>query len=218
MNKPKLSFYQKHKVATAFLVCFLTAFTSLYLLKIIGVPIVNEAVLNSGFFRFIDERKWLLVIYFCVLNLIGAYCLCFAMNDKPYSKVWWHYLVIVVPTILVTLGRIYLMPISQMDIVYDIILYIILPIFFAFFINKNNHNIKNKVILLLFTLILYFYFIGTTWWSAILNGYIYCENAPPAISSTFLIFLEVYIGLGLLVAAMNYFIKYKNEELINYGS
>ena len=202
------------KVPIAILSCFLIAFILQGILKKSGV-FVFEKALDWEIFRIIDNHKWLQIIYYGLINCIAMYCLSFALTTKPYSRKFYHYLVLLIVSMSITACRILISTPIFMEHIYDYCMYILTPIFINLTTDKNNLFSKTKnynyiVFIISIQILLYLCYLGLCYWSSTLNSIIIIQQIYVYASSSFLIQFEVYTGLVLLMLSLNYAINKMN--------
>ena len=206
------------KVPIAILSCFLIAFILQGILKISGVFIFEKA-LNWDIFEIIDSCFWAQVIFYSFIVFIVVYCLSFTMTSRAYTDKWYHYLIIIIPVNIITYIRWVRIIDIRLDILFDIILYIIIP----FIINLTTQNkyrlFKRDLFGIILTLsiqiILYFCYLGLKFWSSLLTSILILNTITVPVSTHFLIQIEVYIGLIGAMLSMNMLIKYIKRRLKN---
>lgn len=198
------------KVPVAVLSCFLIAFILQGILKLCGV-LVFEKALGWGIFNIIDRYKWLQIIYYSLFVTIVIYCLSFCMTSKPYSKKWYHYIIIVLTAVSVTTLREFVKLSIRLDILVDILAYIITPFIINITTNSDERLCKNDLFGIVTTLTLnivfYLCHLGLQYWSAILNSIFPQHSMWLGSSSNLLIQLEVYIGLACIMLTTNELVK-----------
>lgn len=206
------------RVPMAILSCFLIAFILQGILKINGV-FVFEKALDWQIFNFIESSKWLRILYYGVLNTYAVYCFSFVFTTRWYSKKWYHYLIIVIPTtIVVIIKQTVIMPL-KLQFLTDIILYVIVPLTIYFTTNKQDRlfadlSVFNVVTIISLQLFMYFGYLGLTYWSGLLNSFIPILQHFPRASTMFLIYFEVYMAELLILLSCNFMIrKFKNKEV-----
>lgn len=205
------------KVPMAILSCFLIAFIIQGILKLCGVFIFEKAI-SWDIFRIIDNNIVLNVIYQILINIIAVYCLSFALTTKCYSRKWYHYIIILFSSVIITTIRTLILTPMYLEYLFDIILYIVIPIIINISSNKNYKlfeklGLTNIITLISIQILLYFSYLGLTYWSSLLSSFIITSQVTLYSSAYFLIFLEVYIGLFLIMLSLNIFIsKQKGEE------
>ena len=206
------------KVPIAILSCFLIAFILQGILKISGVFIFEKA-LSWEIFKIIDSCFWAQVIFYSFIVFIVVYCLSFTMTSRAYTDKWYHYLIIIIPVNIITYIRWVRIIDIRLDILFDIILYIIIP----FIINLTTQNkyrlFKRDLFGIILTLsiqiILYFCYLGLKFWSSLLTSILILNTITVPVSTHFLIQIEVYIGLIGAMLSMNMLIKYIKRRLKN---
>lgn len=221
------------KVPFAILCCFLIAFILQGILKLCGV-FVFEKALDWEIFEIIDNSMWLSIIYYSIIIFIAMYCLSFTLSVRPYSKCWYHYVILVVFAFGITTLK-YLTGnastttgTARIDILYDIILYIFVPLLIYFTTPKRyrlfeNMSLRNVVLIIAFQIMLYFIYLGLNYWSVILTSVIPSTQYIVYSASMLLIQLEVYIGLvAIMLSAnicLNIFVKeYNMLKPVNIAS
>lgn len=205
------------RVPMAILSCFLIAFILQGTLKMCGI-FVFEKALDWGIFNLIDNNKVLYIINYFIIVFIVVYCLSFVFTTKWYSKKWYHYIIMIIPTlIIVTIKSIILMP-MKLQFLSDILLYIIIPLIIYFTTNKKdrlftNLNLFNIITIISLQILLYYCYLGLCYWSTLLNSLIPVLQLYLSSSTMFLIFFEVYMALILLMLSFNFIIqKIKKKE------
>ena len=83
------------KVPIAILSCFLIAFIIQGSLKLGGILIFEKA-LDWEIFSIIDNSKILQSIIYPIFTCLNIYCLSFSLSNIPYSRKWFHYVIIIV--------------------------------------------------------------------------------------------------------------------------
>ena len=205
-----------NKVPVAILSCFLIAFILQGILKISGVFIFEKA-LNWEIFKIIDNHKWLQIIYYSLISMISVYSLSFALTSRPYSDKWYHYFIIILSCFMITTLKLTVQYNVTIQIIYDIILYILVPIIINFstqtkYLAFKTKNLNCIVFTITIQVLLYFCYLGVCYWSSMLNSIIIINQVFLVSSAMFLIFFETYIGMILLMLTLNYFIKLKGEK------
>lgn len=201
---------ENYKVPIAVLSCFLIAFILQGALKLGGV-FVFEKVLDWGIFKIIDNTLWLQILYYSLIMFVTTYCLSFAMTDKFYSKKWYHYVILVLCSFGVTSLRL-LVPMSyQIHLILDVFIYILVPFVVWLTTNSAEKLLKNDLLGILITItiqiLLYFAYLGLCYWSNVLTSLLPIDPVWLPASTNFLIRLEVYFGMVLLVITLNTLIK-----------
>lgn len=204
------------RVLVAILSCFLIAFILQGVLKISGVFIFEKA-LDWEIFHIIDNNKILNVFFQCILNIIAIYCVSFALTSKPYSNKWYHYIFILLPSIIITTIRTLILTPMYLEYIFDILLYIIIPIVINLTSNKEHilfkkRNFDSIIITISVQILLYFCYLGLCFWSNLLNSLIPVIQNCPLSSTMFLIYFEFYIALIALMLTFNITIKYINKR------
>ena len=187
------------RVPFVILSCFLIAFIVQGALKMCGVFIFEKA-LDWEIFNVIDSGVWLQIIYYSIVVLIIMYCLSFSLTLKPYSKKWYHYVLIICGAFGVTILKYFVSLPMQMQFVYDIILYILIPFIINLTTNQNERLFKklnfNSIILcIVIHISLYFCYLGLTYWSNLLFSLFPIYQTIIGSASMFLTRFEVYIAL-----------------------
>lgn len=207
---------KNNKVPIAILSCFLIAFILQGVLKISGI-LVFEKVLDWEIFIIIDSNFILQVIYYSVFLFISIYCLAFSLTSKPYSRKWYHYIIILATAIATTIVRLKVRTDYKVDILIDILIYLLVP----FIINITTESkdrlsftsVDNIIISLSMQIALYLCYIGLNFWSGLLTSIIAIDNLMLSASANFLVQLEVYLGLALFMLSINIIIhKIKERE------
>lgn len=205
------------KVPMAMLCCFSIAFIIQGILKLCGI-FVFEKCLNWQIFEIIDSNQILMIIFYSLCVLMGMYCLSFAFTKHAYSKQWYHYIILLVFAFGITTLKFFTGSATTIettvvvDILYDILLYMVVPLIIHFTTPRKNrifekYNITKVILIIMLQILLYFLYLGLNFWSDILNSIIPSTQHFFYASSTFLIQLEVYIGLVALMFSMNVFIQ-----------
>lgn len=208
---------KNNKVPVAILSCFLVAFILQGILKLCGVFIFEKA-LTWQIFDIIENSKFLKILYYSILNIYAVYCFSFVFTTKWYSKKWYHYILIIVPTLIVVITKQCILMPLKLQFLTDILLYIIVPLSVYFTTNKEDRlfkdlNLFNVVTIISLQLLIYFCYLGLTYWSTMLNSLITSLQNFPSASTMFLIYFEVYLAEMLLMLSCNFMIrKLKNKE------
>lgn len=200
-----------NKVPIAVLSCFVIAFILQGLLKIWGIFIFEKA-LDWEIFNVIDSSKLFNIIYQILINIIAVYCLSFAFTSRPYSKKWYHYLIILVGCSFIITCRMTLKTPFYWEFLYDIALYVVIPIIIDLTTEKqfrmfDKLNVTTIITTIAIHILLYFVYLGLCYWSTLLTSLVVIEQTKVSSSASFLIFFELYIGLILLMMSMNITIK-----------
>lgn len=208
---------KNHKVPVAILSCFLIAFVLQVLLKLCGV-FVFEKALTWDIFRIIDSSKVLSIIYYSFMNLIAVYCLSFALTARPYSKKWYHYILIFMGSFGITTCKYLINTPVQIEFLYDTIAYIIIPVIINATSGKEYRifkldNLTNVIITITIHILLYFSYLGLCYWSSLINSLFPITQVVLYASTTLLIYFEAYIGLIALMLSLNVFIKLIKKEV-----
>ena len=206
---------KNNKVPIAILSCFLIAFVLQGILKISGVFIFEKA-LDWEIFKIIDSNVFLNIVHSSIITIIIVYCLSFALTSKCYSRKWYHYLLIVVPTIVIITIRTLILTPMYVEYILDLILYIIIPIIVNITTDKEyilfkKRSLENIVITISVQILLYFCYLGLAYWSSLLNSLIPVIQECPISSVVFLIYFEVYMSLICLMLTFNTTIKIVNK-------
>lgn len=214
------------KVPFAILSCFTIAFILQGVLKLCGVFIFEKA-LNWEIFALIDNNKFLSIIYYSILVLIAMYCLSFTLNRKPYSRKWYHYVILIFFAFGSTTLKFYTNTAMTtessivIDMLYDVVLYIIVPLIIHFTSGKETrlfkqYTVTKVVLIIMVQILLYFLYLGLNYWSAFISSIIPSLQYVAYASSALLIQLEVYIGVFNLMLTMNMLIQnfVKEEDMI----
>lgn len=206
------------KVPVAILSCFLIAFILQGFLKLYGV-FVFEKALNWKIFKIIDSYFWIQFVFYSFIVFIVVYCLSFTMTSRAYTDKWYHYLIIIVPVNIITYIRWVTIINIRLDIIFDIILYIIIP-FIINLTTQNKYRLFKKdlfgiILTLSIQIILYFCYLGLKFWSSLLTSILILSTITIPASTHFLIQFEVYIGLVCAMLSMNMLIKYIKRRIEN---
>ena len=173
------------KVPMAILSCFLIAFILQGILKISGV-FVFEKALDWGIFKIIDNNLWLSIIHYSIIVFITIYCLSFSLTNKPYSKKWYHYVIVAVVSLANTIVKLKWQLPYQAHILFDIFMYIVVPLIIYFTTSKDKrlfgNSINDIIVSITIQVALYFCYIGLGYWSALLNSIL-----PDSSPSTFIV-------------------------------
>lgn len=211
MNETKIASEKNNdKVPIAILSCFLIAFILQGVLKLCGIFIFQKA-LNWEIFRIIDSSITLQIIYYSLLVCITVYCLSFALTTNAYSKKWYHYiLIVIVPFFIITI-RVTKQISYALDIVFDICLYIIVPLFINLTTDKKYKLLGTKLNDIILTIAIqitfYFCYLGLGYWSSLLTSIIPLDPIWLYSSLSFLTQFEMYIGIITFMLSMNIFAK-----------
>lgn len=208
---------KNNRVPMAILSCFLIAFILQGTLKMCGI-FVFEKALEWEIFNVIDNVLWLRIVYYGILNIYAVYCFSFVFTTKWYSKKWYHYLIITIPTMIVVVIKQYILMPLQLQFLTDITLYVAIPLIIYFTTDRKyrlftNLNLFNVVTVISLQLLIYFCYLGLSYWSNILNSLVPTIQTYLSASTVFLIYFEVYLGQLLLMLSCNFMItKLKNKE------
>lgn len=203
------------KVPIAILSFFMVAFLIQVVLKLSGVFIFEKA-LDWQIFGIIDNNLWLAIPYYSLFVLTTIYCLSFVLTGKPYSKKWYHYLIIVVASFGVTIFKLLVTFNARttllIDIVVDILIYICIPLLIYFTTPKTERlfgttNITNVIIVIAIQILLYFCYLGLNFWTGLLNSLIPVNQIFVQSSFALLLQLEVYMALVTLMLSINILIN-----------
>lgn len=206
---------KNQKVVSAILSCFIIAFILQGVLKITGI-FVFEKALDWQIFTIIDNSKCASLIYNSLLTTIIIYCLSFALSSKCYSNKWYHYVIILGSAFGIISIKTFTNVSDRMYIVYDLIAYILIPLIINLTTKKDykiyiNNKLANIVITITIQILLYFCYLGLTYWSGLLNSFLPTSYYLIPSSTSFLIRLEVFIGLISLMLSLNILIKNVNK-------
>lgn len=208
---------KNNRVPIAILSCFLIAFILQGSLKLGGI-FVFEKALDWQIFKMIDSNKIFYIINYFITVFIVVYCLSFTFTTKWYSKKWYHYVIMIVPTlVIVIIKALVLMPL-KLQFLADILLYVLVPLTIYFSTNRKDRlfeklNIFNIVTIISFQLLLYYCYLGLSYWSNLLNSLIPVMQTYLSSSTMFLIYFEVYIAQILIMLSFNFAIRtFKNKE------
>ena len=215
------------KVPVALLSCFSIAFIVQGILKMCGV-FVFEKFLGWQIFEIIDSSEVTMIIFYSICMFITMYCLSFTFTRHAYSKQWYHYLILFVFSFGVMTIKFLTNTATSIettiiiDILYDLLVYVGVPLLIHFTMPKKDrlfqkYNVTRVVFMVMLQIMLYFLYLGLNFWSDLLNSTIPATQHFFYASSTFLIQLEVYIGLFALMFSMNAFIQnfIKGEDEMN---
>lgn len=197
------------KVPSAILICFIIAFILQGALKLGGVFIFEKA-LDWQIFVVIDSSRVLQAIYYSIIVAIIVYCLSFSLTSKPYSKKWYHYVIIIVASAGFTTFRLNDLD-YRIEILCDICLYIVIPFVINMTTEKQDRMLEASLFNVLLTLSiqigLYFCYLGLTYWSSLLSSICIQNIIYLPASTNFLIQFEKYIGLIAFMLAVNNLVK-----------
>lgn len=202
------------KVPSAILSCFLIAFVIQGILKINGIFIFEKA-LDWDIFRIIDSHKILEIIYYTIINAFATYCMSFSFSKKIYSNKWWHYVLIIGASGLITSLKLLLKYNLEIQFVYDIISYVVVPTIVSLTLDKENRvfskiNLEAIITTIAVQIALYFCYLGLSYWSALLNSLIPVMQTTLYASLHFIVFFEMYIGLSMIMLSMSILINKLN--------
>lgn len=203
------------KVPIAILGCFLIAFIIQGVLKFCGI-LVFEKALDWEIFSIIDNSKILQCIIYPIFVCLTIYCLSFSLTTKPYSKKWFHYVLIIVSGFSCTIYRTLKIDYSfKIDIILDIIIYVLIPFIISITNDKNKKLFKNDIygiITLLAThIFMYCAYLGLCYWSSLLTSLLPINPVYLSSSTNFLVRLELYIGLITFMLSINSLVNYIKE-------
>ena len=205
------------RVPSAILSCFLIAFILQGVLKICGVFIFEKA-LAWEIFKVIDNNKFLYIVNYFLITFIVVYCLSFTFTTRWYSKKWYHYVIMIVPTLAVIIAKTFVLMPLRLQFICDIVLYVVVPLVVYLTTNRENRlfercSVFNVVTIVSLQILLYYCYLGLAYWSSILNSLIPTIQLFPQASTMFLIYFEVYMAQMLLMLSCNFLInKFKNKE------
>lgn len=208
--------HKNNKVPIAILSCFLIAFIMQGVLKLSGI-LVFEKALDWEIFSIIDNNKYLQLTLYSCFNILTVYCMSFALTSKPYSKRIYHYLIILISAVGITTFRMFGVYTQQANILMDVLLYVIIPFVINITTDKNDRlfhkiNVFAVVTMISVNVFIYFGYLGLGYWSAILNSLLPIQTSWLLSSANFLIKLEVYIGLTMLMLSLNMLILNIKEK------
>lgn len=208
---------KNNKVPIAILSCFLIAFILQGVLKLSGI-LVFEKALDWNIFSVIDKYKILQLILYSCFNILTVYCMAFALTSKPYSKKWYHYASIILFSVGVVAFRMFATYTQQVNILLDVLLYIVVPFAINITTDKTNRLFEKMDIFAIVTtlsinIFLYFGYLGVTYWSNILTSLIPIKTVWLTSSTNFLIRLEIYIGMITLMLSLNMLIQYFKRRI-----
>lgn len=209
------------KVPIAILSFFMVAFLIQVVLKLSGVFIFEKA-LDWQIFGIIDNNLWFSIPYYSLFVLLPIYCLSFTLTTKPYSNKWYHYVIIVVASVSVTVFKLLckfdVRTTLLIDILVDLVIYIGVPLLIYFTSSKSNRlfevlNITNIIVVIASQILIYFAYLGLNYWSLLLNSFIPTSQIFLYASSALLVQMEVYAGLVMLMLSINILIeRFKKED------
>ena len=210
---------KNEKVPVAVLSCFLIAFILQGLLKICGV-FVFEKALDWSVFKIIDNTLWLQIIYYSLIVLIIIYCLSFSLVKKPYSKKWYHYVIMVLGAFGITCIKFLLKTPIELEFVFDSVAYVLIPAIITLTTNKDDrvlgeNTVYHIVVTFALHILLYFGYLGLTYWSNLLCSIHPYIKVKISASNAFLTRLEVYVALFALMLSPKKFSK-KMEDNMNW--
>lgn len=194
------------KVPVAILSCFLIAFILQGVLKLCGV-FVFEKALDWEIFKLIDNNKCFSVIYYSIIMIITMHCLSYSLTTKIYSNKWYHYLIIISTAFIVTTIRSFAVLDYSIQIILDILVYVIVPLIIKFTMNQNDlifeKDFYNQIIMVVIQISLYFCYLGLTYWSSLLTSLVIINPMWVSSSCQFLVRFEIYIGLIAFTISTN---------------
>lgn len=207
---------KNNKVPIAILSCFLIAFILQGVLKISGI-LVFEKALNWEIFSVIDKSITLQSIIYPLFVCLTIYCLSFSLSTKPYSKKWFHYLLILIFGYSSTIYRTLITDYSyKIDIIIDIVIYVLLPFIISITNDNDKRLFKNDlygiVTSLAIHIFMYLAYLGLCYWSSLLTSLLIINPIYVSSSTNFLIRLELYTGLVTFMLSMNVLTNYIKEE------
>ena len=139
------------------------------------------------------------------------YCLSFSLTSRPYSKKWFHYVILTISSIGITILRLLVSLSYIVQIVIDLFIYIVVPIVINLTSSNEDRLLKKNVFNVVLTITiqcgLYFCYLGLTYWSCLLNSMLITTPLFVTASRQFLVRLEVYLGLFAFMLGMNLTIK-----------
>lgn len=196
-----------NKVPSAILSCFLIAFIVQGILKLSGIFIFEKA-LNWDIFRIIDNNKIFEIIYYSLINAFAIYCMSFSFSKKIYSNKWYHYVLIIGGSGLITSLKLLLNYSVEIQFVYDILSYVVIPTIISLTLDKEDRvfkkvNLEAIIITISIQIALYFCYLGLCYWSLMLNSLIISIQVTLYASVHFLVFFEMYIGLFMIMLSLN---------------
>lgn len=201
---------KNYKVPVAVLSSFLIAFILQGILKLCGV-FVFEKALDWELFKIIDNHLWLQIIYYSLIVFATMYCLSFSLTSRPYSKKWYHYIILAISSVGITVLRLLVSISYIVQIVIDLFIYIVVPIVINLTSDNEDRLLKKNVFNVVLTITiqcgLYFCYLGLTYWSCLLNSMLITTPLFTTASRQFLVRLEVYLGLVAFMLGMNLTIK-----------
>lgn len=205
------------KVPCAILSSFLIAFVLQGILKLSGVFIFEKA-LDWEIFKIIDNSRFAQIIYYSFIILITTYCLSFSLTKKPYSKKWYHYVILFASCLLVTSIRLCIQITYALNIFLDIFIYILIPLLINLTSSLEDRLLNNSLSGIILTvsiqISLYFCYLGLGYWSTLLTSILPLDTLWLTSSLNFLTQFEMYIGIVMFMFSMNYLIKKIKESEI----
>lgn len=207
---------KNNKVPIAILSCFLIAFILQGVLKLSGI-LVFEKALDWEIFSVIGKHKSLQLIFYSCFNILTVYCMSFALTSKPYSKKWYHYIIILLFAVGVTAFRMFGKYTQQVNILLDVLLYVVIPFAINITTDKSdrlftNVNVFAVVTTLTMNIFIYLFYLGLNYWSGLLNSILVLNPLWVSSSALFLVQIEVYIGVITFMLSVNMLIKYIKEN------
>lgn len=143
------------------------------ILKLCGI-FVFEKALDWDIFKLIDNNLWLQIIYYSLIVFATMYCLSFSLTSRPYSKKWYHYVILTISSIGITILRLLVSLSYIVQIVIDLFIYIVVPIVINLTSSNEDRLLKKNVFNVVLTITiqcgLYFCYLGLTYWSCLLNS------------------------------------------------
>ena len=208
-----------NKVPIAILSCFLIAFILQGALKLGGV-LVFEKALDWEIFEVIDGNKFLNICYYSLIVSTTMYCLSFALTTKCYSNKWYHYVLIAGIAITTVTARTLFTLSNKTHIILDLCIYIVVPFVINLTTNSERKLFKNDSFGIITTLsiniLIYLCYLGLGYWSGVLNSLLPINPLWLSSSANFLIQIEVYIGIVVLMLSMNILVGYIKRSLNMY--
>ena len=131
-----------------------------------------------------------------------------------------HYILILLVCYLNTYIKLNYNITFVIHILFDILLYIILPIIINITTDRKYRFLDKSLFGVIFTITiqiaLYFCYLGLCYWSNLLNSLLPQIPVLLSASTNFLIQLELYIGVIMIMLSLNLFInKYKGDKNMN---
>ena len=210
---------KNNKVPIAILSCFLIAFILQGVFKISRILVFEKAV-DWEIFAIIDKHKSLQLILYSCFNILTVYCMSFALTSKPYSKKWFHYVIILIFAVGITAFRMFGEYTPQENILLDVLLYVVIPFSINITTDKDDRLFENISIFEIVTtlsinIFIHFSYLGIVYWSNILASLLPIKTVWLNSSTNFLIQLEIYIGMIIFMLSMNMLIQYFKRRIKN---